>query len=414
MDAGGHADRVPDPPLLNADGVHKPWALRSIVRATVPEDGTVGLGETYGDAPASGTARGRRARAVAGLEASTGWTAVRGRSGLFDHRAQDVPFDRGPGALGLRGRLPRRPGKLAGRPVSDLLGGKVRDAVRYSAYLFYKWAGHPGPRPGRAGARPSTRRASSRRPADSTAVRLHAPSSSRAGSSRPTRRSPRSRALAEAFPGHPLRLDPNGAWTVQTSLKVAEELGGVLEYLEDPTAGIAGMAEVAARHRCPAGHQHVRDRPSTRSARPFAQDAVQVVLSDHHYWGGLRDTRELAAHLPRRSASALSMHSNTHLGIVLAAMTHVAAATPNLDYACDTHYPGSRPASDVIVDGAIGFVRTERSRCRPRRASASSWTTRTASPACTSSTSPAGCRTATTPATCGAVNPEFTSGLPRW
>ena len=33
------------------------------------------------------------------------------------------------------------------------------------------------------------------------------------------------------------------------------------------------------------------------------------------------------------------MHSNTHLGISLAAMTHLAAATPNLTYALDTHSP---------------------------------------------------------------------------
>lgn len=31
--------------------------------------------------------------------------------------------------------------------MSDLLGGAVRDRVDYSAYLFYKWAGHPGAEP---------------------------------------------------------------------------------------------------------------------------------------------------------------------------------------------------------------------------------------------------------------------------
>jgi glucarate dehydratase len=52
----------------------------------------------------------------------------------------------------------------------------------------------------------------------------------------------------------------------------------------------------------------------------------------------------------------LSMHSNSHLGISLAAMTHLAAATPNLDYACDTHWPWKDPEEDVIVPGALGFV----------------------------------------------------------
>jgi glucarate dehydratase len=45
------------------------------------------------------------------------------------------------------------------------------------------------------------------------------------------------------------------------------------------------------------------------------------------------------------------MHSNTHLGISLAAMTHIAAATPNLTYACDTHSPWQR--EDVVQPGAL-------------------------------------------------------------
>jgi glucarate dehydratase len=88
----------------------------------------------------------------------------------------------------------------------------------------------------------------------------------------------------------------------------------------------------------------------------FASDAVQVVLSDHHYWGGLQATRELAA-ICRTYGVALSMHSNTHLGISLAAMTHVAAVVPDLVYACDTHRPWqtedviTRP--HVFADGAV-------------------------------------------------------------
>jgi len=71
------------------------------------------------------------------------------------------------------------------------------------------------------------------------------------------------------------------------------------------------------------------------------------VLSDHHYWGGLHATRELAA-LCRTHGVALSMHSNTHLGISLAAMTHVASVIPDLDYACDSHRPWQ--SEDVITE----------------------------------------------------------------
>jgi glucarate dehydratase len=50
------------------------------------------------------------------------------------------------------------------------------------------------------------------------------------------------------------------------------------------------------------------------------------------------------------------MHSNSHLGISLAAMAHLAAATPVLDYACDTHWPWKREDEDVIAPGALRFA----------------------------------------------------------
>src|SRR5687768_2469143 len=39
-----------DPPLLNAVGVHEPWALRSVIEL-VTDSGAYGLGESYGDLP---------------------------------------------------------------------------------------------------------------------------------------------------------------------------------------------------------------------------------------------------------------------------------------------------------------------------------------------------------------------------
>ena len=49
----------------------------------------------------------------------------------------------------------------------------------------------------------------------------------------------------------------------------------------------------------------------------------------------------------------LSMHSNSHLGISLMAMAHVAAATPHLTYACDTHYPWQSEKDEVVAGGRI-------------------------------------------------------------
>jgi glucarate dehydratase len=47
----------------------------------------------------------------------------------------------------------------------------------------------------------------------------------------------------------------------------------------------------------------------------------------------------------------LSMHSNSHLGISLAAMVHLGAALPNLRYALDTHYPWQ--SDEVIAGGRL-------------------------------------------------------------
>ena len=50
------------------------------------------------------------------------------------------------------------------------------------------------------------------------------------------------------------------------------------------------------------------------------------------------------------------MHSNSHLGISLMAMAHVAAASPHLTYACDTHYPWQRAEDEVVAGGRIPFA----------------------------------------------------------
>jgi glucarate dehydratase len=158
-------------------------------------------------------------------------------------------------------------------------------------------------------------------------------------------------ALHAAFPNHPLRLDPNAAWSPQTSVKVACGLAGILEYLEDPTPGIAGMAEVAAQAPMPLA-TNMCVVAFDQLAPAVAAGAVKVVLSDHHYWGGLQRSRLLAG-ICDTFGLGLSMHSNSHLGISLAAMVHLAAATPNLTYACDTHWPWK--TEDVVKPGVLSI-----------------------------------------------------------
>ncbi|GAA3397371.1 enolase C-terminal domain-like protein [Streptomyces roseoviridis] len=349
---------IADPPLLNTQGVHQPFTPRLVVEI-VTRGGVTGLGETYGDARYLGPAR-----ALAAALPGHPVTHVNGLFALAEEvgdPAMTAGVDERADAGGLRGAQTAAKlrlsvvsafetacldalGKTLGLPVHALLGGKVRAEVEYSAYLFYKWGAHPGGAPDAwgeavdpAGVVEQARRFD----------RLHGFGSFKlkGGVFPPEEETAAIRALAGEFPGRPLRLDPNGAWSVATSLAVARELGDVLEYLEDPATGTAAMAEVAAGTEVPlATNMCVTAFEEVPEA--LARGAVRIVLCDHHYWGGLHRTRELAA-LCRTYGIGLSMHSNTHLGISLAAMTQVAATLPRLDHACDTHYPWQ--TEDVVT-----------------------------------------------------------------
>ena len=349
-----------DRPLLNAVGVHEPFALRAIIEL-VTDDGVHGLGESYGD-QAHLQRLQRAAERLIGIN-------VYDISAMLRAVVESLAGDAAVGGHGMGGMVMTSStadrvlspfevaaldvqGKLAGVPVSDLLGGAVRDKVQYSAYLFYKWAGHPGQDDDVWGAAldPDGLVRQARRIIDEygfSAIKV------KGGVFPPQDEVEAIRALRAAFPDHPLRLDPNAAWNVATSIEVGHALDGVVEYLEDPTLGIEGMAAVAREVSMPlATNMAVVSYDHLPPA--IAQNAVQVVLSDHHFWGGLRRSQTLGA-ICETWGMGLSMHSNSHLGISLAAMTHLAATTANLDYACDTHWPWKDPAEDVIVAGTMAF-----------------------------------------------------------
>ncbi|WP_157105357.1 glucarate dehydratase family protein [Rhodococcoides kyotonense] len=348
-----------DPPLLNTVGVHQPYALRAIIQLDT-DAGIVGLGETYAD-----TAHVARMEAAA--EAITGLDvfALNEIRSAIDTQLASSIVTGGDGVAGMITTASTTDrvfspfevacldvqGKILGRPVSDLLGGRVRDAVPFSAYLFYKWAAHPGAEPDEWGEAldPGGLVRQARKMIGEYgfgAIKV------KGGVFPPDEEIAGIKALREAFPELPLRLDPNAAWTVDTSIRVAGELDGIVEYLEDPTPGLDGMAEVAREAKMPlATNMCVVAFDQLKPA--VLRDSVQVVLSDHHYWGGLQRSRLLAG-VCDNFDMGLSMHSNSHLGISLAAMVHLAAATPNLTYACDTHWPWK--TEDVVKPGVLGIV----------------------------------------------------------
>lgn len=336
-----------DPPLLNNAGCHEPFALRSVIEVET-EGGVIGLGESYGNKALVDALAALGPRLV-GMQATD-------LNGLWS-RARAVVTGAMQGYTGAEALLPRVVaavevamwdawGKTLGRPLVELLGGQVRETVPFSAYLFYKFAAHAGgaaPDPWGAVLTPEQLVGEARRMIDAhgfRAIKL------KAGILPPEDEIAGLEALRAAFPDAPLRIDPNGGWHLHTTLKLLPRLTGLIEYLEDPVDGLPAMSVVQkatdiplATNMCVVAMEHLPPG--------IASDAVRVILSDHHYWGGLMASRELAR-ICDIWGIGLSMHSNSHLGISLAAMTHLAAATPNLTYDCDTHYPW---AVDEVIEG---------------------------------------------------------------
>lgn len=354
-----------DPPLLNASGIHEPFALRSIVEVE-SDSGHVGLGETYGDAPVLAVLehvrrdlvgldplhlnkiRDRIAASVSGM-AAAGSPAAELAPGSQARKAAGNAYSAFEVAcLDLQARS-------LNVPLVDLLGGAVRDRVPFSAYLFFKYAGHAGaPYDEDEWGEALTAEqivAQARRMIDRYgfgSIKL------KAGVFEPEHEVACLLALRQAFPEHPLRIDPNANWSLETAIRMAERLDGVLEYYEDPTPTLESMAELHRRTGLPlATNMVVTDFDELR--RSLALGSVQIVLADHHYWGGLRDT-QLLARICGTFGLGVSMHSNSHLGISLTAMSHVAASVPNLTYACDTHYPWQDDDDEVIAGGKVPIV----------------------------------------------------------
>jgi glucarate dehydratase len=156
------------------------------------------------------------------------------------------------------------------------------------------------------------------------------------------------RAMNAHFGGKlPLRIDPNARWRTETALAAAKDLRQVnLEYYEDPVRGQAAMAEVRratklrmSTNMCVTRFEHVREAARLQP--------VDVVLADHHGWGGIPACQELGR-LCEALGWSVSQHSNNHAGLTMAAMIHVGAVVPQLTVASDTHYPWLPENADLL------------------------------------------------------------------
>ncbi len=359
---------IADPPLLNAAGLHAPYALRTIVEV-VTEDNISGISEIPGNNSIN-----------ADLEAARDLILGKDpfrlniiRQALEDHFGKENAQARGDAPWDQRKLVHIFSaievacldimGKVTGRPVVDLLGGKMRERVPFAAYLFYKYEGAGGKlafnTDPEAKGWAAARQAAALDPAGIVhqakamckafgfqSIKL------KGGVFEPRQELDAIVALREAFgPEVPLRFDPNAVWTLETGIAYGRKMEPLLEYLEDPVRGQENMAKARkvlnipfATNMCTTSFEDI-----PRSVTLGAED---IILSDHHFWGGLRASMELSR-ICETFGRDLSMHSNSHLGISLAAMVHLGAALPHLPYALDTHYPWQ--SDEVITAGRFKF-----------------------------------------------------------
>jgi glucarate dehydratase len=359
---------IVDPPLLNAAGLHAPYALR-IILEIITDDQISGISEIPGTSDIE-QALYEAKKLLIGKDV---FQLNQIRTVLTERFGSESPLARGEAPWDQRKLVHIFSsvevacmdimGKVLGRPIVDLLGGKMRESVPFSAYLFYKYEGAGGEfgfnlNPNAVGWEAAKQKAALN--PEETVQQAKAMCKEfgfksiklKGGVFEPRIEVDTILALYKEFgPEVPLRFDPNAVWALDTAIQYGKELEGVLEYLEDPVRGQENMAAVRkvlktplATNMCTTSFEEI-----PASIKIGSED---IILSDHHFWGGLKASMTLSG-ICETFGRDLSMHSNSHLGISLAAMVHLGAALPKMPYALDTHYPWQ--SDEVIIGGRIKF-----------------------------------------------------------
>ena len=237
-------------------------------------------------------------------------------------------------------------GKALGRSVSDLLGGAIRDRIPMIAYLFWRYD-----RPGGG---------DDQRPEDLAdwCEELHATLGVRAMKLKAGVMEPNDEARVLELcrerlgPDFGLRIDPNGTWSVATAVRIGQRLEQLgLEYFEDPAWGLEGNAAVRKAVRIPIA-TNMYPAKFDDLGPAIRMGAVDIVLTDLHYWEGPRGVKDLAA-VCRTFNMGVAMHSGAEFGIELAAMLHTASTIPEMIVAGDAHY--HYLTDDIIQGGPLRY-----------------------------------------------------------
>jgi glucarate dehydratase len=328
-------------PLRHANGCHWGRFVRTIIELET-DTGLIGLGEMGGGGEAAEIAILALKTYLVGRDPARleemRFLLANPTASLYNNRTQLV--------AAIEFACLDVLGQAWGVPVCDILGGALRDRVPFASYLFFRYAGD------KSG---EVRTAEQLVASAKTLKQRHGFTSHKlkGGVFHPDYELACYRALAAAVPGDRVRFDPNAVWSAEQAIRFGQAIEDLdNDYLEDPVFGLNGMRRVREKVRMPLATNTVVVNFEQLSANVL-DTAVDVVLLDTTFWGGIRACVK-AAGICETFQLGVAVHSSGELGIQLATMLHLGAVIPNLSYAADAHY--HHLLDDVIVGGKMKYV----------------------------------------------------------
>lgn len=329
-------------PLRHSNGAHWGRFVRTIIEVETDE-GIIGLGEMGGGGESAEAAiRGLTSYLIGHdpfqLEALR-FKIANPTASLYNNRTQllaAVEF----ACLDIIGQR-------LNIPVYDFLGGKLRDDVGFASYLFFRYG---DPETGKHEVRTSDQLVQhARELKDACGFTSH---KLKGGVFHPDYELQAYLDLADAFPNDNLRYDPNGALSVEQSIRFGKAIEHLRnDYFEDPTWGLNGMRRVRSMVDIPTATNTVVVNFDQLSANVLAP-SIDVILLDTTFWGGIRACVKAAA-VCETFQLGVAVHSSGELGIQLATMLHLGAVLPNLSFDADAHY--HHLTDDIIAGGKMQY-----------------------------------------------------------
>lgn len=329
-------------PLRHANGCHWGRFVRTIIEVET-DNGLIGLGEMGGGGESAVAAFNALKPYVLGYDPARleemRFRIANPTASLYNDRTQML--------AALEFACLDIMGQAWGVPVCDILGGRLRDHVPFASYLFFRY---PSPADGSGEVRTCDQLVAEARSLKATyGFTSH---KLKGGVFPPEFELECYRAIADALPGDRFRFDPNGVWSTEQAIWFGQHIEDLNnDYLEDPVFGMNGMRRARQKLRMPLATNTVVVNFEQLAANVL-QPAVDVVLLDTTFWGGIRPCIKAAA-ICETFQLGVAVHSSGELGIQLATMLHLGAVIPNLTFAADAHY--HHLVDDVIEGGKTQY-----------------------------------------------------------